>query len=553
MCVSPWTVSLFCVYLLAMKQAKFLFLIIFVVFFISCGSESRKQSDDSPDQSDTNSTSASQGNADRSLPPEQMDLGTAQAVELFSLQSVDMLTKEEWPLSIEFLKDRANDDEYTYCVIFQGQEYRGAAELIDFNRGTVTDISSIKLYDFPWVENPQNTNNPVWAINRVDGELVMQSCGNSMNPYTIIDGPKYLSFNPIEGEQTTDAAGLPSHLQGLNAEELNDLGFAEYQKKNYSQAVELFEYAHKVDPHYAYALFNAACSLSLMMAAGEEVEENKILEYLHKSTEIDSTRWQKIHTDSDLESFRQTKAYQSLIDGERNPYLRIIQKYYSGSYLQYYSQYLYKSDVCLLLGVQPYFEEYVEGAKRVFLNLSQMSIESLENSDKAVVMFPVYFSQDDPENTLAELEEGSNESVFGYLGDKVISQYLQILLVNGNSGKVLANQMIHVESPTSGPDFSALSVYSIPDSAGLAFTYKTTNFASGSYTQLHPVWWPGDGHGLEFGEILTIWSEDLSGGEASFATYPEAPWVDNNSLVIQEYSNDKPSGIKVLLELNIQN
>ncbi len=109
---------------------------------------------------------------------------------------------------------------------------------------------------------------------------------------------------------------LTGSLAGESAVELNTGGFHLYRQNRYAEALKLFKRATELDPGYALAHYNVACTLGVLHKQGKTCEfgayRSVIIRYLRRSVELDPGRRKRMLTDSDLEPVHDTFAYQTL-------------------------------------------------------------------------------------------------------------------------------------------------------------------------------------------------------------------------------------------------
>jgi tetratricopeptide (TPR) repeat protein len=106
-----------------------------------------------------------------------------------------------------------------------------------------------------------------------------------------------------------------------SAPALNARGFELYQQKDYAAALVKFREATKANPKHALSHYNLACTLALLRTAGKVFEfdasKSTITELLLKSIALDERRRARARSDADLESIRDTFAYQIIL--KRSP------------------------------------------------------------------------------------------------------------------------------------------------------------------------------------------------------------------------------------------
>ncbi len=125
---------------------------------------------------------------------------------------------------------------------------------------------------------------------------------------------------------------LISSAAPVTPKSLNSAGMDKYKAKQFVEAITLFQQAielgdkeaptttrEKVDRNRAVALahFNLACAQSLLRKAGRvcdgDAYRSSITGHLEKSVLLDPSRLDRVAVDRDLESIRDTLAYQSMV------------------------------------------------------------------------------------------------------------------------------------------------------------------------------------------------------------------------------------------------
>lgn len=101
------------------------------------------------------------------------------------------------------------------------------------------------------------------------------------------------------------------------ARELNTQGYRLYQEQRFPEALELFQKAMQQDPRFALAHYNYAATLGRLRTLGQvcqhDAYKRTILEHLERSIALDSRRRERMKTDSDFDSVKDTVGYQRLL------------------------------------------------------------------------------------------------------------------------------------------------------------------------------------------------------------------------------------------------
>jgi tetratricopeptide (TPR) repeat protein len=97
------------------------------------------------------------------------------------------------------------------------------------------------------------------------------------------------------------------------AAQANTDGYRHHQKREYQQAIELFQKAVSLDPLNAKYHYNLACAVSL--ESGHRLFPRRVaLAALEQAVKLDSARRDKMQKDPDLIHIRDTFKYQRLLD-----------------------------------------------------------------------------------------------------------------------------------------------------------------------------------------------------------------------------------------------
>ena len=106
-----------------------------------------------------------------------------------------------------------------------------------------------------------------------------------------------------------------AHAQ--SARRLNTQGYRLYKQKKYVKAVGKFEKAVEVNPSYALAHYNLACTLGVLhqegLACDHDAYRSRIMKHLEEAVRLDPTRKKKMVKDPDLEPVRDMLGYQLLL------------------------------------------------------------------------------------------------------------------------------------------------------------------------------------------------------------------------------------------------
>jgi tetratricopeptide (TPR) repeat protein len=101
------------------------------------------------------------------------------------------------------------------------------------------------------------------------------------------------------------------------ARALNTEGFRLYKAGKFVQASKKFERAWKVNPDHALAHYNYAATLGVFRKKNRICEHHAlkqvIVEHLSRSVELDPSRAERMQTDPDFDSVRDTVGYQKLL------------------------------------------------------------------------------------------------------------------------------------------------------------------------------------------------------------------------------------------------
>jgi hypothetical protein len=153
---------------------------------------------------------------------------------------------------------------------------------------------------------------PVYAVLVVC--LVLSGCelkeADGQEEISLSDGE--LSSIP-EYQRILEAEG--TFEEGMKAQDFNAAGFRLYKRQEYRKAELLWRQAIALDPEYVLPIYNLACALTLQM--GEEASPNHLQEItalLHQTLALAPERIEKITLDSDLDSYRNSQAYQDFLD-----------------------------------------------------------------------------------------------------------------------------------------------------------------------------------------------------------------------------------------------
>lgn len=106
-----------------------------------------------------------------------------------------------------------------------------------------------------------------------------------------------------------------------SAKELNTLGFRLYKLGNYGEALDYFKNAIEVNPDYALAHYNLACTLGVLRKQNKEcyyeAYRERIVHHLSRAVELDPNRRERMKSDPDLEPIHDTVGYQIMLG--KNP------------------------------------------------------------------------------------------------------------------------------------------------------------------------------------------------------------------------------------------
>ncbi|MHB8875200.1 MAG: hypothetical protein ACYC8T_16050 [Myxococcaceae bacterium] len=101
-----------------------------------------------------------------------------------------------------------------------------------------------------------------------------------------------------------------------SARQLNAQGFRLYKQGRFPEALELFKKAFDTDEGYALAHYNYAATLGVLRGQGKVCEynafKNIILLHLARSIELDPRRRERMKSDRDFLTVRDTVGYQKL-------------------------------------------------------------------------------------------------------------------------------------------------------------------------------------------------------------------------------------------------
>jgi tetratricopeptide (TPR) repeat protein len=112
--------------------------------------------------------------------------------------------------------------------------------------------------------------------------------------------------------------GVESAL-AQSARDLNTEGYRLYLKGKFPEALSLFRRAVTTDPAYALARYNLACTLGVLRKQGPEAicrydaYKSAILDQLEEAARLDPATREKIRTDPDLDTVRDTVRYLRMI------------------------------------------------------------------------------------------------------------------------------------------------------------------------------------------------------------------------------------------------
>lgn len=105
--------------------------------------------------------------------------------------------------------------------------------------------------------------------------------------------------------------------QTARARSLNSQGFDFYKQQKYAEAIAKFREATQADPKYAMGWYNLAATLGLMRTHKRVCEfdayRKNVTDALSKAIALDKKRKSRMVTDTDLDSIRDTTAYQRLL------------------------------------------------------------------------------------------------------------------------------------------------------------------------------------------------------------------------------------------------
>ncbi len=113
-------------------------------------------------------------------------------------------------------------------------------------------------------------------------------------------------------------AGIDGAL-AQSARDLNTEGYRLYLKGKFPEALEYFRRAVAADPDYALGRYNLACTLGVLRKQGPgavcryDAYKSAILDQLEEALRLDPKTREKMGTDTDLDSVRDTVRYLRLL------------------------------------------------------------------------------------------------------------------------------------------------------------------------------------------------------------------------------------------------
>jgi tetratricopeptide (TPR) repeat protein len=105
----------------------------------------------------------------------------------------------------------------------------------------------------------------------------------------------------------------------VSARDLNTEGYRLYLKEKFPEALDYFRRAVAADPDYALARYNLACTLGVLRKQGPEAVcrydayKSAILDQLEEAVRLDPKTREKMQTDTDLDTVRDTVRYLRLL------------------------------------------------------------------------------------------------------------------------------------------------------------------------------------------------------------------------------------------------
>ena len=136
---------------------------------------------------------------------------------------------------------------------------------------------------------------------------------NSVDSNSNMDKTKTLTFNTNMNHCETLLNKNSASENKNNPKNYNKAGYSLYKQKKYNEAALLFRCSTLQDKNYTVGYYNLACTMALLHKQGVNVDINEIFILLRKSVELDPERIEKIRTDSDLDSIRETAEYKKLV------------------------------------------------------------------------------------------------------------------------------------------------------------------------------------------------------------------------------------------------
>jgi tetratricopeptide (TPR) repeat protein len=183
-----------------------------------------------------------------------------------------------------------------------------------------------RVYDLDWNERPDPygfDGLPYQVLEKIPrAELaVYPSSGIGNAAYLaqkgdliIIQGDSFTNGSWGVMDKSRFEAQLLRPEAEINYFEQNRLGWAAYQEKDWEKAILHFENSIRIYPAYRYALFNLACTYAL---AGRPFSEGvELLERLLALPGLSVYYWDRIHTDTDLESWWQESDFKIWSDSK---------------------------------------------------------------------------------------------------------------------------------------------------------------------------------------------------------------------------------------------
>lgn len=109
-------------------------------------------------------------------------------------------------------------------------------------------------------------------------------------------------------------------ISSFTAQELNDLSYNYYQKKDYINALKYWRKTVKRYPQFAMGHYNLSCVINILIdrdgcSAMEQynISKEKAVKHLGESIKYQKDRWSRMQKDNDLTSLKKTYAYQKLL------------------------------------------------------------------------------------------------------------------------------------------------------------------------------------------------------------------------------------------------